>query len=134
MAKERLSKLQKWVLMEAYKNYREHETSLGKLDIYELSKQDIYERFFDVKITRGPWDRTFRLLKKDKVKAVILSRSLRRLKEKGYVKAPNEFLAKMFKKSAHCAPALELTDKGVEIAKSIIAHTVMGNYTLRAED
>jgi len=88
MAKERLSKLQKWILKNAYLNAQD----IGNKRFFGLRKIDIY-RFFKNTFTFGeteiPIEKNFKAFfppqEYNKINATI-SRSLRNLKTKNYIK------------------------------------------------
>jgi len=118
MAKERLSKLQKWILIEAYKNKREWEGTFGKRDIYELSKYTIYEDYFNIDTKNkgyggifGGFDFVDKGPRTQKIK-VILSRSLWNLKKKGYIEL--DLFRKKFMTN------IELTENGIKKASELL--------------
>ena len=88
MAKKRLSKLQKWILKNAYLNAQ----NIGNKKLFGLRKVDIY-RFFKNTFTLGdmeiPIEKNFKAFfspqEYNKINATI-SRSLRNLKAKNYIK------------------------------------------------
>ena len=103
MSKERLSKLQKWILSECYKNN-------------ELRKREIYKRFFGLQL--GYYDSGKHVSSElyNSI-AVILSRSLKRMKEKGLIMLSYP----SWKRS------LILTEKGTERAKSLLLSKAINN-------
>jgi hypothetical protein len=86
---QRLSKLQKFILIRAFEN-GEHLKKLFKPGFcqngcYRITKQEIYEGFFNIECTsRG--DSRFKFLENPGARPAILSTSLRRLHEKGLIR------------------------------------------------
>jgi len=127
MAKERLSKLQKWVLVEAYKNKCEYESSFEKRTEYKLMKRKIYENFFNIKLEKHGYadfetECNFRIPKEEKTKIVILSRSLNKLRNRGLIRPSYGALniATMFGGRANIGSEVYLTEKGIEKAKELL--------------
>jgi len=103
MSKQRFSKLQKWILIEAY--------NLEK-DFY---KREIYTKFFNIKLGHYEhWKYVSSQLNNSI--AVIVSRSIRRLKEKGLIDWPRHY-----KGICHLDDSIRLTEKGIEIALMLIS-------------
>jgi len=89
---ERLSRLQKWILIQAHKGTY----AIGDFTHrYDITKRAIYEHYFKVKI-----DEEFSSNSKFKSteplgnRPVILSRSIRRLKEQGYIESEPEWFTR----------------------------------------
>jgi len=137
MNAERLSRLQKWILKRAYQNEHHGEGNFGKWVNYPITKAEIYRDYFELDIegaglfrSYGPFG-GFRFVNKEaaKIKTVILSRSLAKLRARGYIMSF----------SAECGHGLgqnfELTKKGIAAAKSIIGNNGLeGLYNKPAED
>jgi len=120
MSKERLSKLQKWILVEAYKRGRRNLTrfppdfnedfiiksGLGdRLNQYWIGTADVHREYFEQE-------------KADPVKAVILCRSIAKLSERDY------FEMKVRRQDfGQCAGDIQvvLSEEGINKAKSIMA-------------
>lgn len=109
MAKERLSKLQKWILIRAYKNKKKVEMvsrhpNISKECIqkllerfeelhngysYAISNWEIYEIYFGLKFCNksknGRLINAWKFAEPPGSKPVILARSLRLLKKRGYI-------------------------------------------------
>ena len=97
--KYRLSKLQKWILIQATK------------DSY-LYNDDVYKKYFGLKLLTGEyWGKRTGI---PKMIVVSLSRSKELLREQGYVKEPYWCRTK----------EIELTDKGKEKAKELEAKSI----------
>ena len=81
MAKERLSRLQKWILNQILENIRNEKYKTLENKIQQcIYRQDIYRDYFKLSHSRhGTWPKS---------KIVIVSRSLRNLEEKGFVTIP----------------------------------------------
>jgi len=99
MAKERLSRLQKWILCRAVENLRK-DKGRGRPFIY---RDDIYLDFFKCPLKKHPHDRY-----PSKV-AVTIARSLKRLEERSWIKYVHK--QKEF---------FWLTDEGWEKANSLM--------------
>jgi hypothetical protein len=127
MAKERLSRLQKWILVEAYlkgkrrlhyfnwteEEFRERGPEWAR-DKFWIGTKEIHRRFFG----SSP----------NQQRSVILSRSLRRLSEKG-------FLATRI--GGHYYEGerkVVLSELGAAKAKSIIGSITVTDYTIRTEE
>jgi hypothetical protein len=78
MAKERLSRLQKWILCRALQN--EEKSPRGRPYIY---RHEIYIDFFKCESKRHKYDRY------PQKRTVTISRSLRRFEERGWIIYPH---------------------------------------------
>jgi len=106
MAAERLSKLQKWILIQAYKN--KHKSGLEPFEtVYPIDRRQIYEKYFNIKLERYGWPDHCRFIDSPGCKPVILCRSLKLLWQRGYWKY-------------HYGRTIYLTDKGAEKAKELL--------------
>jgi len=102
MAAERLSKLQKWILIQTYKNYDEKGETF-----YLLKKKRIYEEYFKIKCESTGWSDHYRFIDSPGCKHVILCRSLARLNASGYIR-DNHY------------KEIILTNKGIKKAKELL--------------
>lgn len=79
MAKERLSRLQKWILERCIKRAKEERRAF-------IYRQEIYQEFFNLPLPKfGTWPQS---------KIVIVSRSLKNLEEKGFIEIPRHLRPK----------------------------------------
>lgn len=93
-ARRRLSGLQRWVLLK-----------LCESD-HRLSKRSVYEKYFGIKCEyTGSGELKFKFVEDPGNKVVILSRSMARLKESGYIQTSRYYLT--------------LTERGIEKAKRL---------------
>jgi len=132
MSKERLSRLQKWILVEAYKKGKRDAISCPNEDIknglikaglgycfnaYWIGTDEIYRRYFGI-------EKSGRDAKS--VKSVILCRSTKKLKEREYFEAWRyEYFEDRYEQR------LILSAKGIDKAKSIITSQNARDYTIR---
>jgi len=113
MAKERLSKLQKWILVQSYKGT--YALKWSAIQEYDLTKRAIYEHYFRVKINKQKsFESKFKCDEPLGNKPVILSRSIRKLKERGYIESE----AKWFIRDQW---GLKLTDAGKRKVEEILS-------------
>ncbi len=95
LTKSRLSRLQRWIIQEAYKGG------------HQVSKKSIYEKCFKVRCEYiGSQQSRFEFLEDPGNKPVILSRSTAKLNEMGYITISR--------------PHLTLTEQGIEKAKELL--------------
>jgi len=113
MAKRRLSKLQKWILTEAYRAGRRYIKFFGTFEGYGLYKNEIYTKFFNVKLDHYKYGKYISSQLSNSI-AVITSRSLKNLKEKGFIRLESRAI-KLRKKDA-----IILTEKGIKVALMLI--------------
>jgi len=123
MSTERLSRLQKWILTEAWKRGRRNLCQFppgiigmeGFIDKYWIGTADVHREYFGNE-------------KAEPMKAVILCRSAARLGERGYFEA---------RRYRHDFGQLGgdvqfvLSKKGIDKAKSIMAGQNTRGYTIR---
>ena len=86
MAKRRLSKLQKWILLKLFE-MNEKAVKFGSHEI--LTKRIIYKEFWSLDIPKKAGRQTQKKI--DNSKSVILSRSLMNLINKDYIFVPKNF-------------------------------------------
>lgn len=132
MAKERLSKLQKWILIQAYENKKKVEIVSGHPNIskehiqkmlerfeelhngysYAISNWEIYQNYFSLKFCNksknGRLINAWKFAEPPGSKPVILARSLRLLKNRGYIRRYGS------------GNAIGLTKKGISRAKELL--------------
>jgi len=122
MSEKRLSRLQKWILTEAYKK--------GKRDFfirdeYYISKRDIYHDYWKDFFFELPRPKKWRCGESIKIKpnewragpVVTLSRSLKNLEQKGFIKMGSRFGREP---GGRWGDAI-LTEKGIEKAKTLLS-------------
>lgn len=116
MASERLSRLQKWILLFLYDEKRKDKTGISYIE-----SQDIYRDFYG--IIHDFWHRHYNLsvLKKTQNARPVVCTCFRRMKEKGLLKegdyrwnCPGKIINFEYENKIYV-----LTDKGKEIAKNL---------------
>ena len=125
MAKERLSKLQKWILVEAYKKGKRNYES-GFRESYYLSRQEVYKGYWaDYYFELSPpkkWSGSpiIKIAPDDYNSGciVVLCNCLKNLKKKGLA----EMHGKSF--SSWRKDYIVLTDKGIEMAKKLMGQEI----------
>lgn len=123
MAKERLSKLQKWILIDCYDNK----------NVEKHIRADILEFFYGWKNTRLDYmnrphfDKNIIGVKEYNKKQVIVSRALKRLIEKG-------LLERELKSGRKGLTFFKITKKGLEKGKSLMLNKVRKSQNLTIRD
>ena len=112
MSEQRLSRLQKWILIEAYTKGKRLEEPHRKDEIYFIARSEIYNEFYKLSGTIP------------KTKVISVNRSVRRLIEKGYCFRKQQV-------SGYVRPRVYLTDMGIHKAKSITTSPKGTGYTIR---
>ena len=139
MSSERISRLQRYILTEAYKTGKGREERTGDKSDYFIDKCDIYIDYFKIDPTHIYLDEdevfgTCRIIIRisfPKWKQVSLSRSLRKLKERDYIdydesvrwveqKDKRRRAKPIFKKQRRFTNMILLTDKGIKKAAELL--------------
>ncbi|MBA7471408.1 hypothetical protein ES707_06714 [subsurface metagenome] len=129
MAKERLSKLQKWILIKAYEKGKRQ---LGFFSSYTrcfLSRREVYEEYFNLRTNPAQRRRQEGWSQVGTEAAVALSRSAKSLKRKGLVDLSRYRSGYGISGKNHIA----LTYKGEEKAESLMFMTQVINNKKEAK-